>query len=194
MPIKKNKTRYVILGLLNEEHLSGYEIKRIIDTRLSFFWSESFGQIYPQLKELETEGLIAAFHQPDSNSKASKKYTITDQGKEELQQWLMIPVEKEIIRYEVLLKLYFSNAASSDIMLEHIKEFELNHNKQRKLFEKFEEQLKQDIDVHGNHRQVLMVLAFGQKVWESYASWCKETIKSLEDISANPENSDKGAD
>lgn len=190
MSTKKNKTRYVILGLLNEEHLSGYEIKRIIDTRLSFFWSESFGQIYPQLKELEIEGLIVASDQADENSKASKKYMITEQGKEALQQWLAIPVEKEIIRYEVLLKLYFSDAASSDIMLEHIKEFELNHNKQRKLFDKFEKQLKRDINVHSNHEQVLMVLSFGQRVWEAYADWCEETIKSLEEITANVEDAD----
>lgn len=190
MSTKKNKTRYVILGLLNEEHLSGYEIKRIIDTRLAFFWSESFGQIYPQLKALETEGLITASDQTDRNSKASKKYMITDKGKEALQQWFLTPVEKEIIRYEVLLKLYFSSATSSDVMLEHIKEFELNHNKQRKLFDKFEKQLKQDIDVHSNHKQVLMVLAFGQRVWKAYADWCEETIKSLEEITANVGNVD----
>lgn len=186
----KNKTKYVILGLLNEEHLSGYEIKRIIDTRLSFFWSESFGQIYPQLKALANEGLIVASDQADRNGTASRKYMITEQGKEELQQWLMIPVEKEIIRYEVLLKLYFSDATSSDIMLEHIKEFELNHNKQRKLFDKFEEQLKRDINAHNNHEQVLMVLSFGQRVWEAYADWCQATIKSLEEIRSNMENVD----
>lgn len=52
------KTRYVILGLLNEEPLSGYDIKKIIDIRMSFFWQESYGQIYPELSKLREEGLI----------------------------------------------------------------------------------------------------------------------------------------
>jgi DNA-binding PadR family transcriptional regulator len=37
------KTRYVLLGLLQEEELSGYEMKKAIDIRMSFFWQESFG-------------------------------------------------------------------------------------------------------------------------------------------------------
>ena len=52
------KTRFVILGLLNEEPLSGYDIKKIIDIRMSFFWQESYGQIYPELAKLKKEGLI----------------------------------------------------------------------------------------------------------------------------------------
>lgn len=131
-----------------------------------------------------------ASNQPDINSKASKKYMITEQGRETLQQWLALPVEKEIIRYEVLLKLYFSTAATSDIMLEHVKEFEVNHKKQRKLFDDFEKQLKQDIDVHNNHKQVLMVLSFGQKVWAAYADWCKATIAALEEGPADGEKVD----
>ena len=46
------KTRYVLLGLLQEEELSGYEMKKIIDIRMSFFWQESFGQIYPELSKM----------------------------------------------------------------------------------------------------------------------------------------------
>ena len=188
METKKNKTSYVILGLLNEEKLSGYDIKKIVDERLSFFWNESFGQIYPELKRLASEGLIAIIEEESTgNSKQSKKYEITDLGKLELQEWLKAPVDKEIIRYEILLKLYFSDTTSSAMMLEHVKEFKINHHRQQQLFDQFEAQLKRDIDVHRNHRQILMVLAFGQKVWNSYAEWCEETITLLENTVAGQE-------
>ncbi|MEK4511451.1 PadR family transcriptional regulator [Paenibacillus sp. FSL K6-2524] len=192
MATNKNKTRYVILGLLNEEDLSGYEIKRIIDLRLSFFWNESFGQIYPELKRLTLEGLIVTSDQTSNSGKESKKYSITNQGRQELQEWLKVPVETELIRYEILLKLYFSNASTSSSMINHIKEFEINHRKQRELFQKFETQLKQNIDVHSNHRQILMVLAFGQQVWDTYAQWCEETVQSLELISTEHGETDHG--
>jgi PadR family transcriptional regulator AphA len=180
----KNKTRYVILGLLNEEKLSGYEIKRMIDMRLSFFWNESFGQIYPELRRLASEELVIASGNSGGRGKESKKYEITDRGRAELQEWLKAPVEKELIRYEILLKLYFSNAASSGTMLEHVREFEINHRRQQELFKKSEAQLRRDIDLHSNHRQILMVLSFGQKVWKAYADWCGETIKLLETTAA----------
>lgn len=192
MAANRSKTGYVLLGLLNEENLTGYEIKKIVDTRLSFFWSESFGQIYPELKRLAAGGLIAVCEEPVSaegkNSKQSIKYQITASGRYELQEWLKTPVEKETVRYELLLKLYFSNSSSSATMLEHVREFEINHRRQQQLFGKFEEQLKQNLDVHSNHSRILMVLSFGQKLWESYADWCGQTIALLEQEIAEQEN------
>lgn len=176
-----NKTKYLILGLLSEEALTGYEMKKIVDTRFSFFWSESFGQIYPQLKKLNEEGLIEEIDLKESeNSKASKKYSITDKGIQELKQWLEEPVEKEIVRYEILLKMYFSNITSPEVMLEHIKEFQVSHRQQKKLFEQFQCQLEKDRDVHKNHEDILMVLSFGEKVWEAYDNWCQEVYSVLE--------------
>ncbi len=193
MSSKKNKTSYVILGLLNEENLSGYEIKRIVDDRLSFFWNESFGQIYPELKRLTSEGLITVCTaERPVHSKQSIKYEITEPGRLELQDWLRAPVEKELIRFEILLKLYFSNANSSATMLEHVKEFQTSHHRQQQLFQQFEAQLKQNMDVHSNHRQILLVLSFGQKMWEAYAAWCEETIRSLEqDITVQEDDTDE---
>ncbi|WP_342421306.1 PadR family transcriptional regulator [Paenibacillus sp. FSL E2-0178] len=192
MAANRSKTGYVLLGLLNEENLTGYEIKKIVDTRLSFFWSESFGQIYPELKRLAAGGLIAVCEEPVSvegkNSKQSIKYQITASGRYELQEWLKTPVEKETVRYELLLKLYFSNSSSSATMLEYVREFEINHRRQQQLFGKFEEQLKQNLDVHSNHSRILMVLSFGQKLWESYADWCGQTIALLEQEIAEQEN------
>lgn len=192
MAANRSKTGYVLLGLLNEENLTGYEIKKIVDTRLSFFWSESFGQIYPELKRLAAGGLIAVCEEPVSaegkNSKQSIKYQITTSGRYELQEWLKTPVEKETVRYELLLKLYFSNSSSSATMLEHVREFEINHRRQQQLFDKVESQLKQNLDVHSNHSRILMVLSFGQKLWESYADWCGQTIALLEQEIAEQEN------
>lgn len=176
-----NKTKYLILGLLNEESLSGYEIKKIVDTRFSFFWSESFGQIYPQLKKLNEKNLIEKVSLEESeNSKSSKKYSITDRGIHELKQWLEEPVEKEVVRYEILLKMYFSSIISPEIMLGHIKEFQISHRQQQKLFEKFQFQIEEYKDVHQNHEDILMVLSFGQKVWEAYDNWCEEVSSVLE--------------
>jgi DNA-binding PadR family transcriptional regulator len=181
MKSSANKTKYLILGLLSVEPLSGYEIKKIVDTRFSFFWSESFGQIYPQLKKLNEEGLIkeTTLNEIDNN-RIIKKYSITDNGIYELKQWLAEPVEKEIVRYEILLKMYFSNNISPEIMLGHIKEFQSLHRQQQRIFEKCQEQLEEYKDVHENHEDILMVLSFGQKVWEAYDNWCEEVSLVLE--------------
>ena len=55
----------VILGLLASRPLSGYDIKAIVDRSTRFFWAASYGQIYPELRRLETEGLVVGEDAPN---------------------------------------------------------------------------------------------------------------------------------
>ena len=48
----------VVLGLLSHGPRSGYDIKTVVDRSTRFFWAASYGQIYPELRRLEEEGLI----------------------------------------------------------------------------------------------------------------------------------------
>lgn len=78
----KTKTRFVLLGLLQEEQLTGYELKKIIDRRMSFLGKDSYGQIYPELKLLMEEGCIKEV-KPTENKATGRekiKYTITDKS------------------------------------------------------------------------------------------------------------------
>lgn len=47
-------------------------------------------------------------------------YSITDYGKETLEEWLGKPAEKDEIRYETLLKLFFRNENGFEGAMEHI--------------------------------------------------------------------------
>ena len=49
-----------ILGLLKEQELHGYELKKQLGDTLGPFSGASFGSLYPALKRLETAGAIAA--------------------------------------------------------------------------------------------------------------------------------------
>ena len=104
----EKKIDCVILGLLSHEELTGYEIKKRMDTTLKYFWSASYGSIYPALSDLVNRGL--ATKREDSENKRNKRiYTITDEGRSYLKKWLTLPVEKDELRYETLLKIFFGN-------------------------------------------------------------------------------------
>ncbi|EDK32634.1 Conserved hypothetical protein [Clostridium kluyveri DSM 555] len=49
---------HVILGLLNGEPLTGYEIKKIIQNTPFMYWSENNNQIYKAFVELLDEGFV----------------------------------------------------------------------------------------------------------------------------------------
>jgi PadR family transcriptional regulator, regulatory protein AphA len=176
------KTRFVILGLLQEEDLSGYDIKKIIDIRMSFFWQESYGQIYPELSKLKEEGLIEqAFSDNPGKAKIEKiKYRITPEGTQALKRWMEAENEKDTIRSEFLLKMYFATEENVEEMKKHLMEFKEQADQKVMLFQLFWQELNQIIDMHNNHRQILKVLDLGLRQAKLYSEWCKEMLEELE--------------
>jgi len=47
-----------VLGLLKEQPLHGYELKKRLGDTLGFLWGVSYGSLYPALKRLERDGAI----------------------------------------------------------------------------------------------------------------------------------------
>ena len=177
------QTDYVILGLLAERPLSGYQIKKIIDIRFQFFWSESFGQIFPALKSLAAQGYCEEL--PQEGARAARVYQITPAGREALVQWLGQPVEKESLRLEILLKTYFSGYATPEAMLAHLTAFEESHSKQLHILGLFQAELERIPDEDENHGDILRVIDFGQKANRAYLDWCRETKTYFEQKMAN---------
>lgn len=171
--MRNNKTQYVILGLLTEGPMSGYDIKKIIDIRFSFFWNESYGQLYPMLKALTEEKLITA--EKNSEGRTKVTYAITTEGRSALAEWLQTPAEKETVRFELLLKMYFSGEVSAAVIKNHVQAFMDAHQKQLAMLNMFQKELSVIAD-EDNHQDVLRVIDFGQKVYRAYIDWCEETI------------------
>lgn len=174
------QTDYVILGLLGERPMSGYEIKKVVDIRFGFFWNESFGQIFPSLKRLFEEGLITEAEAEEKGGHSRKLYRATPSGVAALQSWLAQPVEKETYRLEILLKLYFSTYADPAVMLGHLAAFEESHLRQLEILNLFQKELEGILDADENHREILRVIDCGQKVNRAYLDWSRETTEYLE--------------
>lgn len=174
------QTDYVILGLLGERPMSGYEIKKVVDIRFGFFWNESFGQIFPALKRLAQEGLIAETDSGEQGGHSRKRYRATPAGMDALTRWLAMPVEKETYRLEILLKLYFSTYADPAVMLGHLSAFEESHLRQLEILNLFQKELEDILDLDENHREILRVIDCGQKVNRAYLDWSRETMEYLE--------------
>ncbi|CAN5302211.1 PadR family transcriptional regulator [soil metagenome] len=69
-----------ILGLLKERAMHGYELKRQLGQRFGFFWTVSFGSLYPTLKKLESAGFVERVPDTDARSRRRQVYRITEGG------------------------------------------------------------------------------------------------------------------
>lgn len=87
-----------ILGLLKERPMHGYELKKQLGQKLGFFWTVSFGSLYPTLKKLERKGVVAKVDDA-SASRRKQAYRITESGEQQfmslLEEGAVTPWEEE---------------------------------------------------------------------------------------------------
>lgn len=179
---KENTTVYIILGLLNHENLSGYDIKKRIEFMISQFWEVGYGQIYPTLKTLEERGLV--IKRPGTDSKGPEKnlYTITDEGREVLTEWLRVPEQKEYTKYEILLKLYFGSLVSIQDNQNRIEAFKARHLQNLSMIEMFKANLEKVLHAEEDHVFYYLTVLFGEHIYKAYLEWAEEATALLEGL------------
>lgn len=176
---KDNTTRFILLGLLSHEPLSGYDMKKHIDRSVSQFWSVGYGQIYPTLAELEADGLIAKIRTETVKGPRRNVYEITPAGREHLKDWLLLPEEREYTRYEILLKLFFGGRLPKEANRERIEAFRQRHEKDLQTLGLYAENLKQVLDREPDHLNYYVTVRFGQYVYKAYLDWAQEALELL---------------
>jgi DNA-binding PadR family transcriptional regulator len=78
---------FAVLGLLHESPMHGYELRKRLSSQLGTFRALSYGSLYPCLKSMVQQGLIAESTDPaEPGSRRSKiVYQLTAEGKEHFQ-------------------------------------------------------------------------------------------------------------
>ncbi len=84
--------RHLILGLLTQQPMSGYDIKHFLKSLSWLIDSPSFGSIYPTLRALWEDGLVTVEVVPRQGKPPRKIYTITEAGRQALRGWVDQPV------------------------------------------------------------------------------------------------------
>lgn len=79
---------YALLGLLARSPMHGYELKAAFEAELASLWTLNYGQLYPALDKLETDGLVHKERIMQDDRPDKKVYSITSAGRAELERWL----------------------------------------------------------------------------------------------------------
>jgi DNA-binding PadR family transcriptional regulator len=175
----ENKTAYVLLGLLNHEPLTGYQMRKRIEISLGRFWDAGFGQIYPTLQHLAQEGLVSREAGGGEGRRERKVYAITARGREVLGAWLAEPAAREYVRYEVLLKLFFGSLVPVDRSIETLEAFRARYEGEPELMERFAAELRAALPQSPDHLYYLLTVLFGQHVYRAYLAWADEALALL---------------
>jgi DNA-binding PadR family transcriptional regulator len=162
----------VILGLLAMRPLAGYDIKAIVDRSTRFFWAASYGQIYPELRRLEAEGLVQGEDAPNGG-RQRRVYSLTPAGREALVEWLLGPTVTIELRDESLLRLFFADSLPKEHALMLLDARRRGHEQYLEALRAIDARPGQDTPF------VDLVLRWGIAYNEWGAQWCQQQLDRL---------------
>ncbi len=118
---------YALLGLVSQQPLSGYDVKKIFATTPMAGFSDSPGAIYPALQRLEKAGLVRSEVKQMAGLRQRRVFRITAKGLASLKAWMVKPItEEDVVRRTAELMLRFAfmdDVVGMERSVEFLREF-----------------------------------------------------------------------
>lgn len=108
-----NPTAASLLGFLQRRPMSGYELANEVAGSIGYFWNLTRSQLYRELKDLTARGYIVL---SETGAREKRVCTITKSGRTAFAAWIAREPEGELIRYPLLLTLFFGDAVDSNTL------------------------------------------------------------------------------
>ena len=98
----------LILGLLALAPMSGYDVKKHVDSTIRHFWAADKAQVYRALAALVREGFATVEVIPQEGRPDRQEHHITEAGRRALREWLASPLPAPTDRDPFLARLFFA--------------------------------------------------------------------------------------
>ena len=178
---RTSRTPYAILGALSQGSMSGYDVRQLFDREGMFFWNESYGQIYPMLKRLHSQGHVEMTVEEREVGPERKLYSLTDKGRAELTRWLRQPATPHSTRDEYLLKLHFAQADRPSVALASIEKL---HDEVEAATERLSEERAELQELTPDQQERLyhdLTMRWAELYHEARIKWCREANDRMQE-------------
>jgi len=177
--------KYFLLGFLNYQPMTGYDLKQTIDHSVSHFWHAYHSQIYTTLRQMEADKLVVSEFVHGEGQPDRRVYSLTDAGRAEFKTWLDQPLtEMSPIKEELVLRLFFSASRDKNSVLS---ELHLQHDLHQKKLNEYhgitphiEQNAKSAPELARDVLFWKMTLNMGISYEEMYIAWLEKTIQEIE--------------
>jgi DNA-binding PadR family transcriptional regulator len=113
---KRSTTAYAVLGLLSVRSWTTYELAKQVRRSLSWFWPRAERKLYDEPKRLVEQGLATATKE-QTGQRPRTVYTITDEGRAALREWLEEPPTPPALEFEAMVKVFFADGGTREQLL-----------------------------------------------------------------------------
>ncbi len=110
-------TSYAILGLLNIQPWSAYELTQQAQRSLRYAWPKSESHLYAEPKRLVQMGFARVTETPAGPVRTRQVYRITAAGRRALEAWLEREPAPPQLEFEAVLQLFYADATDKAAVL-----------------------------------------------------------------------------
>lgn len=164
---------YLAMGMVLDNALTGYDIKKEIEAGIGNFYTASYGSLYPALKRLTDKGYLGMSEQTHGN-RQKKYYEATELGKTAFHEWLSSPFDPSSSSASLLARIYFFGELPDDIRKQQLQEFELYHQQILRKLQAMKKKLSTSTD---NDYYELSTLYLGLQHLQDSIRWFRHLIE-----------------
>jgi len=185
---------HLILGLLDRQTQSGYDLNKTFQRTVQNFWSTDQSQIYRTLYKLEEKGWIRMEYVVQEDNPDKKLYHVTQAGHDELVRWITTPIaEKQSpVREGWLGQLFFGSLVSNAEMITVLQAYRDSVVQAIAHLEAIHQMLKAQNQSLGGVRDLdlmMMTSDYGIVIQRSWLQWLDDAIQKLGEMD-EPTHSD----
>lgn len=173
--------KYAILSLLAHDPLTGYELMKLFDGSVGYFWHATHPQIYKELGRLERAGQIAHRSVEQRGRPTKKIYSLSESGRDELLSWLRVPAGGQRVKDEMMLKTFCCGLLSEAEALDLIRRHRQLHEAKLERYRELERFLESGLGGTASRERLgpYLTLLRGMRYERDYIGWCDEASKLL---------------
>ena len=173
---------YAILGFLNYQPLTGYDLKKVFDRSIQHFWHADQSQIYRTLNRLTEDGAVRMEIVEQIDRPDRKVYSVTPTGRERLLNWLKLPFPQEDSRSKPLVQMFFSGQISDERMLEKLTESLAGMKRQMAMFDMIPDQVRDFTSMAKDDRELFywfLTLELGKRSLQTNIEWLESVVDRI---------------
>jgi DNA-binding PadR family transcriptional regulator len=174
MPACPVSFRFFVLGLLTQQPMSGYDIKRLLESLGWLVGNPSFGSLYPALHALQQDDLVAVDVDSRRNGPTRKIYSITDTGRQRLQEWISRPAGSNASLRAFVMRLILANNYSQAGLITHLHQRRAQVSSDRDALQQMAEALNDKADLEWH-----LAADYGMAMASSELTWLNSTLERL---------------
>ena len=115
-------TEAALLGLLRHGEMSGYDLRKLVERSVGYYWTPAKTQIYSSLPRLVEAGLATMRTVRQTDRPDKHLYAITDAGREAVSEWVRsAPLDAGLGRNVLLLKLGLADESHAEPLREQVR-------------------------------------------------------------------------